>query len=32
MKNGMKPCPSFGNEDIRMHSIVFKEDMFCRQC
>lgn len=28
MKNGMKPCPFCGNEDIRINSIVFKEDIF----
>ena len=27
MKNGMNPCPFCGSEDIRIHSIVFKEDI-----
>lgn len=28
MKNGMKPCPFCGNEEIRIHTFVFKEDIF----
>ena len=27
MENKLKPCPFCGNEDIRVYSIVFKEDI-----